>query len=558
MDSVDYHYQQQAQQDLTPHSSVPQSPDITHQDLSHLSSQQQQDLSHISAQLHLQQLAQQQQQRDLTQQLDLNLSNQDIELNLLQHQPVPQIQSPPLSLSSVSIQSNLQDAIAQIPQFALPTPTSANEMAVPPTKSSFVSPLQLAAGHMKLVTTTETQDLAVAQMLQSMHDNPSSTSLSENSFVPLNVVSNIPSSLHNTLEQSIVDQQALNTSNSLSLTSHSSGMPDGGGQTLDNSDIIKSEILDQLTNKMFLSRAAEPNPFSFTSSTDLSSVGSSSVLPSKEPIVPNHNSNNNSNSVIDNTVAASTAKSIQNQHKELRRRLSIGSECDLFSKGSFTSPANLHNVLSSKGSSNTSTYLKPLTPSNNNSHKSSELSRPRMRSKSGDDYKLFRSASVDHSFMRPRSRTEDFLWKYKVPGDESWDKHLSKSDGAGLFRNPNMLASPLKMKRKNRPSPLFIPPHLNNGGFQSRLRSPRVNFTSEGKGNTPPPYTPPPMLSPIRSGSGLFWSLHGMKPPITPKSAPITPRSLLASSRGSSKLNHNDTLYICKVEFSMLNPLCKK
>ncbi|KAJ8309353.1 hypothetical protein KUTeg_014227 [Tegillarca granosa] len=178
VDSVDYHYQQQsqAQQDLTPHSSVPQSPDIAHQDLSHLSNQQQ-DLSHISAQLHLQQLAQQQQQRDLTQQLDLNLSSQDIELNLLQHQSVPQIQSPPLSLSSVSIQSNLQDAIAQIPQFALPTPTSANEIAAASSKS-FVSSLQLAAGQMKLVTTTENQDLAVAQMLQSLHDNSSSTSLS--------------------------------------------------------------------------------------------------------------------------------------------------------------------------------------------------------------------------------------------------------------------------------------------------------------------------------------------------------------------------------------------
>ncbi|OQV18093.1 putative Transcriptional-regulating factor 1 [Hypsibius exemplaris] len=88
-----------------------------------------------------------------------------------------------------------------------------------------------------------------------------------------------------------------------------------------------------------------------------------------------------------------------------------------------------------------------------------------------------------------------------------------------------------KMKRKHRPEPLIIPPHntSNNGmngpppllspnsiGFSSRLRSPRIiglttgeggNGTSNKNGCTPPPYTPPPMLSPSRRGSGLFWNV---------------------------------------------------
>jgi hypothetical protein len=75
-------------------------------------------------------------------------------------------------------------------------------------------------------------------------------------------------------------------------------------------------------------------------------------------------------------------------------------------------------------------------------------------------------------------------------------------------------------KRKHRPEPLIIPPHgtVFNGnvtpllspgvGFSSRLRSPRVLVPGMEKcASTPPPYTPPPMLSPTRRGSGLFWNV---------------------------------------------------
>lgn len=92
-------------------------------------------------------------------------------------------------------------------------------------------------------------------------------------------------------------------------------------------------------------------------------------------------------------------------------------------------------------------------------------------------------------------------------------------DGETVFRNP---PSPLKVKKpRPRPEPLFIPANVNHFGFQSRLRSPRL-WDGLAK-QMAPPYTPPPMLSPARSGSGLFWKLHSefhsplAGPPVLPK-----------------------------------------
>ncbi|XP_023239416.1 uncharacterized protein LOC111638023 [Centruroides sculpturatus] len=108
------------------------------------------------------------------------------------------------------------------------------------------------------------------------------------------------------------------------------------------------------------------------------------------------------------------------------------------------------------------------------------------------------------------------------------------SNDDDVFLSPVSLpTSPLKIKRKHRPEPLYIPPYVNNCGFTSRLRSPRLWDPSnpENKNASPPPYTPPPMLSPVRSGSGLFWHIITSSGSLTPKSAPITPNfSLLRKS----------------------------
>ncbi|XP_072121145.1 transcriptional-regulating factor 1-like isoform X1 [Mobula birostris] len=95
-----------------------------------------------------------------------------------------------------------------------------------------------------------------------------------------------------------------------------------------------------------------------------------------------------------------------------------------------------------------------------------------------------------------------------------------------------------KKKYRHRPEPLYIPPPLVNLSasypgatlYQSQLRSPRImgdhllDRTQEL-----PPYTPPPMLSPVRQGSGLFSSVissHGGTYPTLPIT-PLTPRILL-------------------------------
>ncbi|XP_054714606.1 uncharacterized protein LOC129224210 [Uloborus diversus] len=100
------------------------------------------------------------------------------------------------------------------------------------------------------------------------------------------------------------------------------------------------------------------------------------------------------------------------------------------------------------------------------------------------------------------------------------------SNDDDVFLSPTSLpTSPLKLKKKRRPEPLYIPPYVNTCGFTSRLRSPRLWDPSnpDHKKLSPPPYTPPPMLSPVRSGSGLFWHILSGSGSLTPKSAPITP-----------------------------------
>ncbi|TWW68699.1 mitotic deacetylase associated SANT domain protein a [Takifugu flavidus] len=106
-----------------------------------------------------------------------------------------------------------------------------------------------------------------------------------------------------------------------------------------------------------------------------------------------------------------------------------------------------------------------------------------------------------------------------------------------------------KFKRRPRPEPLIIPPHKPStfippslystiSSYQSNLRSP-VRLPEHPAAL--PPYTPPPILSPMREGSGLYCSTFLANiasnqslpppplplPPPTPKSAT---RSLLRSA----------------------------
>ncbi|XP_053457402.1 mitotic deacetylase-associated SANT domain protein [Nycticebus coucang] len=101
-----------------------------------------------------------------------------------------------------------------------------------------------------------------------------------------------------------------------------------------------------------------------------------------------------------------------------------------------------------------------------------------------------------------------------------------------------------KPKQRPRPEPLIIPTkagtfiappvYSNITPYQSHLRSPvRLADHPSERSFELPPYTPPPILSPVREGSGLYFnaiistSSIPPPPPITPKSAH---RTLLRSN----------------------------
>ncbi|XP_030726598.1 transcriptional-regulating factor 1 isoform X3 [Globicephala melas] len=131
--------------------------------------------------------------------------------------------------------------------------------------------------------------------------------------------------------------------------------------------------------------------------------------------------------------------------------------------------------------------------------------------------------------------------------DEMPVLEIPKKHQPGLAKAEEALkTAPEKKKFRHRPEPLFIPPppsytpnlaasHSGATLYQSQLRSPRVlgDHLLLDPAHELPPYTPPPMLSPVRQGSGLFSNVlisgHGAgahpQLPLTPLTP--TPRVLL-------------------------------
>ncbi|XP_036725547.1 transcriptional-regulating factor 1 isoform X6 [Balaenoptera musculus] len=129
----------------------------------------------------------------------------------------------------------------------------------------------------------------------------------------------------------------------------------------------------------------------------------------------------------------------------------------------------------------------------------------------------------------------------------SLKQEIPKKQQPGLAKAEEALkTAPEKKKFRHRPEPLFIPPppsythnlaasHSGATLYQSQLRSPRVlgDHLLLDPSHELPPYTPPPMLSPVRQGSGLFSNVlisgHGAgahpQLPLTPLTP--TPRVLL-------------------------------
>lgn len=157
--------------------------------------------------------------------------------------------------------------------------------------------------------------------------------------------------------------------------------------------------------------------------------------------------------------------------------------------------------------------------------------------------------------LRPLG-SHDMISDYKtsviVTRRRSLRNSLSESSGqnGGTESGSDADGKSAKAKRRPRPEPLFIPPpklgtfiappvYSSITPYQSHLRSP-VRLVDNPLNM--PPYTPPPILSPVREGSGLYFSTflsaaaaaasaavssQGLPPPATPKSAT---RSLLRSN----------------------------
>ncbi|XP_073081244.1 transcriptional-regulating factor 1 isoform X12 [Manis javanica] len=128
-------------------------------------------------------------------------------------------------------------------------------------------------------------------------------------------------------------------------------------------------------------------------------------------------------------------------------------------------------------------------------------------------------------------------------------QEIPKKHPAGVAKAEDPFKALPEKKFRHRPEPLFIPPppsytphpaasHSGATLYQSQLRSPRVlgDHLLLDPGHELPPYTPPPMLSPVRQGSGLFSNVllpgHGpgghAQLPLTPLTP--TPRVLLCRS----------------------------
>ncbi|XP_078389244.1 zinc finger protein 541-like [Cetorhinus maximus] len=134
-----------------------------------------------------------------------------------------------------------------------------------------------------------------------------------------------------------------------------------------------------------------------------------------------------------------------------------------------------------------------------------------------------KTGKSENSPVTPRKSVTTRLTDLVVSSNDS----SAQVTETGKQANVNCRGHSKKQRRKrSRPEPLFIPtPASNQTGvlpgmvlYQSHMRSPvcLADHLLE-KNFQPPPYTPPPMLSPIRHGSGLYFnricSLPGSKGP---------------------------------------------
>ncbi|KAH3844346.1 hypothetical protein DPMN_086604, partial [Dreissena polymorpha] len=202
---------------------------------------------------------------------------------------------------------------------------------------------------------------------------------------------------------------------------------------------VKQELLKHLATKPSSPRAAQSLQFSFQNNSNGSNVSNSNINYMQRQ--RHHSAKAELNPI---PVLAKSPNS------ELKRRLSSGPE-DVRAHVLF-SPTSAPDLQKRE-----SAYLRPpLT-------RSDEGSRPRLRSKSGDDFRLHKHD--DPFFVKPRNRVDDYAQRPRSKTNEhlsDWSNmdFLSRSDGAGVFRNPSAMApgsSKIRRKKSSGPSYYTFP-----------------------------------------------------------------------------------------------------
>ncbi|XP_055339054.1 transcriptional-regulating factor 1-like [Paramacrobiotus metropolitanus] len=147
------------------------------------------------------------------------------------------------------------------------------------------------------------------------------------------------------------------------------------------------------------------------------------------------------------------------------------------------------------------------------------------------------SISPSLSLIKKQKRRPEPLY---IPPYASTAQPMSLSPGNETISMTHSMSMPSPLQ-----TTLLTPPPVSSLlspgiGYQSRLRSPLPREGTE-KHISPPPYTPPPMLSPNRHGSGLFWNVisgSGSNGTTTPQSG--AKFNLLRRSLSSSSTGHLD------------------
>nr|UEK51590.1 HOX-like protein 8 [Parasacculina yatsui] len=105
-----------------------------------------------------------------------------------------------------------------------------------------------------------------------------------------------------------------------------------------------------------------------------------------------------------------------------------------------------------------------------------------------------------------RTSTEEFQASAGACGYSGGIPGQEYQEDQAVFVNPSGYDATFR-QRKKRPFILSMASQGSGHSFQSNLRSPALFNPGDGSTNSPPPYTPPPILPPSRAGSGLYWNL---------------------------------------------------